>query len=375
MVKEILEKLDIELPENIIQIVEEYAKKNKISSSKLEELVKAVHERYLQTSVEFGEAVGTVAAQSIGEPGTQMMMRTKHYAGVAMEVTRGLPRLIEIFDARSIPSTPRMDIFLVPEFAKDEKKAKIFANKIIMTTVNQLARTIDIDFANSRIGVKFDNEKLQERGMKIADAAAILKKELRYKLEVDRDTLFVYARTSSAASLYALKDKVRAAMVSGISNIEHAVIQEENGEYVIYTRGSNLKVIIVMDEVDKTRTISNDPHQLEKVFGIEAARTCIIKETIDTLRDAGLTVDVRHVMLVAEIMTVDGAVKPIGRHGVSGQKGSVLARASFEETVKHLLNAAMKGERDTLTGVVENVIVGQVVSVGTGLPKLVMKEK
>jgi len=375
MVRKILEKLDIELPENIIKIVEDFAKEHKISGAKLEELVKQVHDRYKLTSVEFGEAVGTVAAQSIGEPGTQMMMRTKHYAGVAMEVTRGLPRLIEIFDARSIPSTPRMEIHLIPESAKNEGKAKLFANKIITTTVNQLAKTIDIDFANSRIGIKFDSEKLQERGMKLNDALNILKKELRYKIDIERDTLFVYSRTGSAASLYALKDKVRAAMVSGVSGIEHAVIQEEDGDFVIYTRGSNLKEIIEMDIVNKTRTISNDPHQLEKVLGIEAARTSIIRETLDTLRDAGLTVDLRHVMLISDTMTVDGVVKPIGRHGVSGQKGSVLARASFEETVKHLLDAAIKGESDTLTGVVENVIVGQVVSVGTGLPKLVMKEK
>jgi len=138
---------------------------------------------------------------------------------------------------------------------------------------------------------------------------------------------------------------------------------------------SNLKEIIMMDEVDKTKTNSNDPHQLEKVFGIEAARLCIIRETMDTLREAGLTVDIRHVMMISDTMTIDGKVKPIGRHGVSGDKGSVLARASFEETVKHLLDAATSGERDTLTGVVENVIVGQLVSVGTGLPKLVMKEK
>lgn len=375
MVRETIKKLDIDLPENIIKLVEDYVGKKKITGAKLEELVKKVDARYKKTVVEFGEPVGTVAAQSIGEPGTQMMMRTKHYAGVAMEVTRGLPRLIEIFDARSIPSTPRMDIHLISKHSKNEAKAKLFANKIIVTTVNQLARTIDIDFANSRIGIKFDSEKLQERGMKIQDALIILKKELRYTLEVERDTLFVYSKKATAASLYALKDKVRAAMVSGVPGIEHAVIQKEGDEYVIYTRGSNLKEIIEMEDVDQTRTSSNDPHQIEKVLGIEAARTCIINETMDTLRDAGLTVDIRHVMMIADMMSVDGLVRPIGRHGVSGKKGSVLARASFEETVKHLLDASMKGERDTLTGVVENVIVGQVISVGTGLPKLVMKEK
>ena len=226
MVRKILEQMDIKFPESLIQILEEHSQKKKLSDSKKKELVEPVAELYKANAIEFGEAVGTVAAQSIGEPGTQMMMRTKHYAGVAMEVTRGLPRLIEIFDARSIPSTPRMEIYLTPKNAKDNDKAHLCANKIVTTTIGQLAKSIEIDFASARVGIKFDTSKLRARGIELKDTVKLLKKEIRYKMEIERDTLFVYARKPSAAALYSLKDKVKGARLTGVSGIAHAVLQK-----------------------------------------------------------------------------------------------------------------------------------------------------
>ena len=87
---------------------------------------------------------------------------------------------------------------------------------------------------------------------------------------------------------------------------------------------------------------------------------------MNTLKGQGLSVDVRHIMLVADIMTSDGYIKSIGRHGISGEKASVLARAAFEETGKHLLHASTRGEVDDLTGIIENIIIGQPIPLGTG---------
>lgn len=83
----------------------------------------------------------------------------------------------------------------------------------------------------------------------------------------------------------------------------------------------------------------------------------------------------RHIMLVADVMTADGTVRAIGRHGVSGEKSSVLSRAAFEITVNHLLLASQRGESDELNGVAENIIVGQPVNLGTGAIELVMNPK
>ena len=78
-------------------------------------------------------------------------------------------------------------------------------------------------------------------------------------------------------------------------------------------------------------------------------------------------------MLVADIMCANGEVKGITRYGVVSEKASVLARASFETPIKHVINAALKGEVDQLNSVVENVMLNQIVPVGTGLPQLVSK--
>jgi len=141
---------------------------------------------------------------------------------------------------------------------------------------------------------------------------------------------------------------------------------------VIYTEGSNFKQVLKVPGVDPTRTRTNNIHEIAEVLGIEAARNAIIEEIVNTMREQGLEVDVRHIMLVADMMTLDGVILPIGRHGVVGEKASVLARAAFEITTQHLFEAAERGETDPLNGVVENVLIGQPVPVGTGIVKLAM---
>jgi len=140
---------------------------------------------------------------------------------------------------------------------------------------------------------------------------------------------------------------------------------------VIYTEGSNLSKILELPYVDASRTTTNSVQEIYEVLGIEAARNAIVNEAYNTLQEQGLTVDIRHIMLVSDMMTNDGDVKAIGRHGISGRKSSVLARAAFEITAHHLLRAAITGEVDYLDGVAENVIVGQPVTLGTGAVNLI----
>jgi DNA-directed RNA polymerase subunit A" len=154
-------------------------------------------------------------------------------------------------------------------------------------------------------------------------------------------------------------------------NIKRAIIRREKDEHVIYTEGSNLQKVLEIDQVDKTRTTTNCVQEIYEVLGVEAARNAIVNEASRTLEEQGLTVDIRHIMLVADLMTNDGDVKAIGRHGISGRKSSVLARAAFEITSTHLLHAAITGEVDNLDGVAENIIVGQPVTLGTGAVNLV----
>jgi DNA-directed RNA polymerase beta' subunit len=164
--------------------------------------------------------------------------------------------------------------------------------------------------------------------------------------------------------------------VKGIPQVKRALVMEEKmgekSEWVIRTEGSNLELTLETEGVDTTRTISNNMHEVAEVLGIEAGRNVIIKEATSVLEEQGLDVDVRHVMLVADAMTASGEVLQVGRHGVSGEKASTLAKAAFEITIPTIVDAAIKGTRDTLRGVAENVIVGQQVPMGTGLIEVYM---
>ena len=138
-------------------------------------------------------------------------------------------------------------------------------------------------------------------------------------------------------------------------------------EFVLFTEGSAFGDVLDIEGVDASRTTCNNIHEIHRQLGIEAAREALINETMNTLEEQGLDdVNIRHLMLVADMMTNEGTIESIGRHGISGSKDSVLARAAFEVTVSHLLDAAIHGEIDELDGVTENVIVGKPLKLGTG---------
>ena len=161
--------------------------------------------------------------------------------------------------------------------------------------------------------------------------------------------------------------------LKGVKGIKRAIVQKRGNEYVIITDGSNLEGVIGVKGIDVTRIETNNIHEVEQLFGVEAARELIVREIKRVLDEQGLDVDIRHIILVSDIMSRTGVIRQIGRHGISGEKLSVLARASFEVTVKHLLEAAAKGEMEEFKGVMENIIIGQPISVGTGMVELSMK--
>ena len=377
----ILGEIGEELPRQIVWDLVEKSRGLRITRKQLVEIVRRTVNRYERHRIDPNESAGIVSAQSIGEPGTQMTMRTFHYAGVAeMNVTLGLPRLIEIVDARRLPSTPLMEIHLRPKVAKDVDRVKEIAQEIEMTKLEDIAE-IEADMVNMRVLVFPDRGKMKSRGVKADELEQRLKKLTKidgYKRAVGGETKSVdaYAVESGEPSfkkLQRLVETVRATKVKGIDNIRRAILRKLPEGYVIYTEGSNLAKVLDLEDVDPTKTSTNSVEEIYETLGIEAARNAIVKEAHDTLSEQGLTVDIRHIMLVSDMMTNDGDVKAIGRHGISGRKSSVLARAAFEITAHHLLRAAITGEVDSLDGVAENVIVGQPVTLGTGAVNLVYR--
>ncbi|MEW6592976.1 MAG: DNA-directed RNA polymerase subunit A'' [Candidatus Hadarchaeota archaeon] len=379
-IKAEVQKLKNQVPELVIQKLQSelvrVGKERAITREQLEKIIDESRNAYVKAIVEPGEAVGTVAAQSMGEPGTQMTLRTFHYAGVAeLNVTLGLPRLIEILDARKTPSAALMTIYLKEKYANSKARATEFAQKIEMTTVNDVSIVSETDLINMVFVVTLDRTRLTKRGLTPTQVSNTIKDNLSLDATLDGYKLRIKPAVQSISELRRISNRVRTLPLQGVKGISRVLVKLEGDEYVVYTEGSNLQAVLEMSEVDQTRTSTNNIHEIVEVLGVEAARNAIINETLKTLEEQGLDVDLRHIMLVADTMTATGAIKPVGRHGVSGEKASVLARASFEITTNHLLDACIHGESDKLYGVIENVIAGQPIPLGTGSVELVRREE
>ncbi len=363
----------LQLPLNIKDELFSELSKLDLPDEHVTEILQKTIDVYTRTKVEPCEAVGTIAAQSIGEPGTQMTMRTFHYAGVAdINVTLGLPRLIEIVDARKVPDTPMMTVFLDGEYASDRDKAMELGWEIEVTRVSDIADIIT-DTDEMKVYVTFDKASLGQRNITFDGVIAKLQTIQNVSIESGDYVVAFIPQERKYRDLLQIVEKVRFMPIKGIDGIKRVVVRKEGDEYVLYTEGSSLKKVLQLEGIDHTRTKTNNTNEMADVFGIEAARNSIIEEAMDTLREQGLNVDVRHIMLVADMMTIEGDVKQIGRHGIAGEKTSVLSRAAFEVTVNHLLDAAIRGEVDELSGVTENVIVGQPILLGTGDVRLIAK--
>ena len=318
-----------------------------------------------------GEAVGLITAQSFGEASTQMVLNTFHLSGVAeMQVTTGLPRIIEICDARKKPSTPKMEIYLEKEFNTDEG-ARTFAEKIKEVKLKEISSSVNLDFSNKEIIIQLDKAGLKRTHTTSKDIVSRLN-DLGYQVEEKSSALTLNASEYSFKEIYKLKEKLKETIISGIKGIRQILIVKRSRDFVVVTLGTNLKEMMKREEVDKRRTFSNDLYEVASVLGIEAARQLIINEINEVINTQGLDINERHLKLVADAMTSFGEIKGVTRMGIIAQKTSILARATFETPVKQFVNAIIKGSTDKLESVIENIILNQPVPVGTGLPGLVV---
>lgn len=376
---EVIYSFKTNLPENIIDDLLRYLKGKRVTETKLKEILYKVQREYQNSLVEPGEAVGIVAAQSIGEPSTQMTLRTFHFAGVReFNVTLGLPRIIEIVDARKTTATPIMWIYLTPEYSQSKEKALNIAKEIEVVTIEGISESVEIDYLNKAVIIKLDSKELKENKLKIDDIIKVLNR-IKGKsgiVEVDRETntvIFRQENIKDLSKLRKIKNRILNLKLKGVKGIKRVIVRYDKdiNEYVLIAEGCNLSAILSMKGVDIRRTTTNDINEIYEVLGIEAARAAIIRELMNTLSEQALDVDIRHAMLVADVMTSEGKVQQIGRHGIAGSKESVLARAAFEVTVKNLIDASTKGEIDWLQGVIENVITGSnPIPLGTGMVEI-----
>jgi len=239
-------------------------------------------------------------------------------------------------------------------------------------------KDITIDLLNFKIEANLNEDSMRSLNIDIRDIDKAMKKVFKkHKIELLKSGLIRISPkgTKTVPDLYRIKVKLRTMHIRGIPGIRQVLPIKKEGGWIIMTAGTNLRRIIKIPGVDPTTTFSNNIHEMARVFGIEAARNSIINEALETLNQQGLEVDIRHIMLVADTMCIEGDIKGITRYGISGDKASVLARASFEVPLKHLFNAAVHNEVDDLSSVVENVMINQPIPIGTGLLKLTVKRE
>jgi DNA-directed RNA polymerase subunit A" len=390
-------EIGLDLPPSLAESLRAKLQSLRLSPQESTKVVREVAQRFKRAEVDAHESVGIVAAQSIGEPGTQMTLRTFHYAGVAeMNVTLGLPRLIELVDARRVPSTPMMTVHVDKKYKADRAGVQKIALQIEVTNVPDVA-SIGTVIEDLKVVVSPQAALLEARGVKRADLELALQQNLDPRLfEIkpgsgggETRAIEIHLKESPTGATKSRKEELveempfkklliaseeaKAVQIKGVDGIRRALIRKEKDEYVIYTEGSNLDGVIEIEGVDPVRTTTNSVFEIYRVYGVEAARAALIFEANRTLAEQGLGVDIRHLMLVADVMTNEGDIRAIGRHGISGKKTSVLARAAFEITAAHLLRAAITGEVDELKGVAENIIVGQPITLGTGAVNLVYR--
>ena len=373
-----------------------------VTAAQLETFLDRCVSKYRAKRAVPGSAVGAVGAQSIGEPGTQMTLKTFHFAGVAsMNITLGVPRIKEIINAAKNISTPIITAALARD--DDVVAARIVKGRVEKTSLGEVCKYVHVVLHPQAcyLEVRLDPEVIRALQLDVTAktvrhallAAAKLKLKPNRVLIAGGDALHVLppddvggARGGGGAAaaaagcaahrralfhLQALRTAVPSVIVQGIPSVSRAVINDlGRGKFNLVVEGTNLQAVMGAEGVDGARTTTNHVMEAERTLGIEAARSCIIKEINDTMKAHGMSIDARHSMLLADVMTYKGEVLGITRFGMAKMKDSVLMLASFEKTTDHLFDAALRGRVDTIDGVSECIIMGIPMPVGTGMFRL-----
>ena len=375
--------------------VKEYLDRTaKISGITLETFVRSCLDKYEKAEIEPGTAIGAVGAQSIGEPGTQMTLKTFHFAGVAnMHITQGVPRIKEIINASPKISTPLITCNL--DNKTDVIAARVVKGRIEQTFLRDIIEYIEDVWSasGSYINFKVDFEtvgKLQ-LDLTMADITRILTKSKKLRvsplsvrcwkshIRIDIQPVETGKRTKVALDdkeifirVQDLKRALPDIPVSGYPGASRAVIKtSEQGQNALLVEGYGLRACMTTQGVDGAHTRTNSIIETKEVLGIEAARMTIINEVDSVMGD--MDIDTRHMQLLADTMTYKGEVLGITRFGLAKMRDSVLQLASFEKTPDHLFDAAWHGKTDKIEGVSECIIMGQSVGLGTGAMKIVRR--
>ena len=365
-----------------------------ITKIQLDEFFKELWKKFLKAKVNPGEAVGAVAGQSIGEPATQMTLKTFHFAGVAsMNITSGIPRIKEIINYTQKISTPVIYAKLVQE--DDITAAKIVKGRIEKIKLNRVCKYIKeiISPEGCYIKVKLDREYINSSHLeisiqKVREELLLNKKQLNLKLRENHiiikneNKLIIYPPETDRNYLYfsleVMMKNLPEIVISGISTVNRIVINKKDNDekkYMLAIEGTGLLDIMKTDGIDYKHCTSNNVGEVLNTLGIEAARKSIIYELNYTFAGHSIHVDQRHLGLISDLMTFKGTVLGFQRFSMIKMKDSVFLNSSFERTTDVLFDAAIYSKNESLRGVSESIITGKTAKIGTGVFQLLMDKK
>ncbi|KPM03001.1 DNA-directed RNA polymerase III subunit RPC1-like protein [Sarcoptes scabiei] len=346
---------------------------NRITATHVREFVSKMHQKSDVARIEPGTAIGAICAQSIGEPTTQMTLKTFHFAGVAsMNITQGVPRITEIINATKNPSTPFIKAELSnPYSATLAESVKMRIEKIYLDQISEKIYQTYSDNSMCFI-IKLNHQIFKQ--LEISETTLYEEIVSQMKPKYCK-IIYPYIKLipSVKKMLYLPKmfeDDISNVFISGNRHIQRVTIREDQGKFYLMIEGNGFLEILGTKSVDHCRTFSNNIHEVASVLGIEAARTTIIDEINSTMKNHGITIDKRHLMLLADTMTASGQVVGMTRSGFSKVKSSTIKMASvrilFERTIDNLYLSSYYNNKDDLRGASECIIVGAPTKMGTG---------
>ncbi|KAJ5950207.1 uncharacterized protein N7479_008620 [Penicillium vulpinum] len=371
----------------------------KLTETTLRAFITACLLKYKRAQVEPGHAVGAVGAQSIGEPGTQMTLKTFHFAGVAgMSITQGVPRIKEIINASREISTPVVACELVNK--ESTIAARIVKGRIEKTFLSDVIHSITEVWSpdDAYLKVVLNWKTIEDLALEITTPQIVeaIKINKRFKgsdlkFSCKQASIKVHMDLDPASKASLSKTEIAATSVDPFLRLKHlkrilpniqilghpratrAIIRtdETSTTNTLLVEGYGLRECMTTMGVDGLRTRTNNIMEAREVLGIEAARSTIVVEISEVMKD--MDIDPRHMQLLADVMTYKGEVLGITRFGLAKMRDSVLQLASFEKTADHLFDAGGLGRTDLIEGVSECIIMGKTVSLGTGAMEVVRK--
>jgi DNA-directed RNA polymerase II subunit RPB1 len=414
------------------------------------ELMDEIKLNYIKALVEPGEMVGIIAAQSIGEPTTQMTLHTKHFAGNANKssANMGVPRIQELLHYSKNIKTPQMIVYFKEPYAHDKTALNKVVSYFKYLSIRELVDNAEVFYdlaTNSSISrkLKADNVTnpffINNQKVDINTLPFVFRFKLNIERLLDKETSMLDIKTKFISYWYnklnnlktikkTEKDIIskitRCAIMSnqttdkeqiihirfnmssfsysniidflnivfdevtlkGLDNIDNIDVSEElcinydektgdimeNKEWVVTSSGINLEKIRYIKGIDTTRTRCNDIYTTLRQYGIEAARQMLINEFNVTYKSGGSGINFNHLAVLVDQMCHLGEIISIDRHGIGKIENDPLAKASFEKTMDHFINASIFNEKDTMKSVSSRIAVGRTIPGGTGAFDLVL---